>query len=419
MNLRNKLLLPLLFAAALLVVYLALSWGHDGPASASFGGNWTILLPAIALALLASAAFAIEFAVLRPLHGLARSTCDLPGVHRNESATDGGALAQLAADVSQVRQHLHQQDAELRRGTVERQKVEKQLRDCEDRYALTVDRANDGIWEWDLKSGAVQFSPRWRGMLGGLDAAMAGIDDWKALIHADDRDGIQLKLENHIEGLTPHFDAEYRLRHQDGSHRWVQSRGTAFRHANGKAYRLLVMDIDIHARKALEQTLIVAAEGLSSVSGMEFFQALMRNLSGILGTRDNLVCYCPDDPPSRARTLAYYSRGKFLENIEYDLAGTSCGAVIERGEIVYVPTGVCDIWPLEKQYDRDSYIGVPMFDSNGKIIGHFACMDGNAMKQDLPHLAIFKIFSVRAAAELERTLLKQQLGLPESSQTPT
>jgi formate hydrogenlyase transcriptional activator len=52
---------------------------------------------------------------------------------------------------------------------------------------------------------------------------------------------------------------------------------------------------------------------------------------------------------------------------------------------------------------------VPMFDSAGKIIGHFACMDGGPMRQDLPHLALFKIFAVRAAAELERTLMKQKL----------
>jgi GAF domain-containing protein len=206
-----------------------------------------------------------------------------------------------------------------------------------------------------------------------------------------------------------HFDMEYRLRHGDGRYRWVHSRGTAIRHATGKPYRLVVMDNDIHERKEIEETLIQAAEGLSSVSGDDFYQALMRSLSSILGTRDNLVCYCVGDPPTRARTLAYYSNGKFFENFEYDLAGTSCGAVIDRKEIVYAPTGVCDVWPLEKEFDRDSYIGVPMFDSAGKIIGHFACMDGKPMRQDLPHLALFKIFSVRAAAELERMLLKQKL----------
>ena len=289
------------------------------------------------------------------------------------------------------------------------QALEQSVRELEDRYALTVERANDGIWEWNLESGAVEFSLRWRGLLGQIDARLAQIDDWQDLLHPEERAVVMRGIENHTKGLTQHFDMEYRLRHGDGRYRWVHSRGTAIRHATGKPYRLVVMDNDIHERKEIEETLIQAAEGLSSVSGDDFYQALMRSLSSILGTRDNLVCYCVGDPPTRARTLAYYSNGKFFENFEYDLAGTSCGAVIDRREIVYAPTGVCDVWPLEKEFDRDSYIGVPMFDSAGKIIGHFACMDGKPMRQDLPHLALFKIFSVRAAAELERMLLRQKL----------
>src|SRR5437667_1141972 len=170
----------------------------------------------------------------------------------------------------------------------------------------------------------------------------------------------------------------------------------------------MMMDNDSHARRQIAATFMEAAETLSSVSGGDFYRALMQTLSSILGTRDNLVCYCVGDPPTHARTLVYYSNGTFFDNFEYELAGTSCGAVIARKEIVYAPTGVCDIWPLEKEFDRDSYIGVPMFDSTGKIIGHFACMDGKPMRQDLPHLALFKIFSVRAAAELERMLLRQK-----------
>ncbi len=413
MSLRSKLLLPLLVAGLLLAAQTALLWRHGSYLSTLPGGELALLASALAAVLLLLVALLIEFAVCRPLGRLERAVDDLPRGISGQPSVRGGAFGELAGRLTQALQRLSQQDAELQRAADARQLVEKQLRDCEERYVLTVERANDGIWEWDLKSGVVQFSPRWRGMLGRSDATMERIDDWKNLIHADDRQGIQLRLDNHVQGLTPHFDAEYRLRHRDGHYRWVQSRGTALRHASGAAYRLLVMDIDIHARKDLEQTLIVAAEGLSSVSGMEFFRALMRNLSAILGTRDNLVCYCPDDPPTRARTLAYYSGGKFWENFDYELEGTSCGAVIEGREIVYVPTGVSDIWPLEKQYHRDSYLGVPMFDSRGKIIGHFACMHGEAMKQDLPHLAIFKIFSVRAAAELERTLLRQQLGLSD------
>jgi len=173
---------------------------------------------------------------------------------------------------------------------------------------------------------------------------------------------------------------------------------------------MIFVDNDIHQRKALENALVQAAEGLVSLTALDFFQALLQSLSAILGTRDNLVCYVVGEPPTQARTLAYLHKNQLLDNFEYELAGTSCGAVIERGEIVYVPSGVCEIWPLERQYDRDSYIGVPMFDSTGKIIGHFACMDGKPMRQDLPHLALFKIFSVRAAAELERLLLERKLS---------
>lgn len=399
MNLRVWLHMPLLAAAALIGVALLLLYLVPVATSIPMFG-------ALALTLLAAAG--AERCLRQSRRAAQRLAAQLP--ESDESANGAGdELDRLGARVALQSQRLEDAMSRLARAAEQRQKLEGRLRECEERYALSIERANDGIWEWDLKTGAVQFSPRWQAMLGHADAGMSRIEDWRALLHAEDRDAIRLRLENHIEGLTPHFEAEYRLRHRDGRYRWVQSRGAVLRHASGKPYRMLVMDLDIHGRKELEQTLIEAAEGLAAVSGTEFFQALMRSLSAILGTRDNLVCYCPDDPPTRARTLAYYSGGRFWDNFEYELEGTSCGAVIARGETVYVPTGVCDVWPLERQYDRDSYIGVPLFDSNGKIIGHFACMDGKPMRQDLPHLAIFKIFAVRAAAELERTLLKRRL----------
>jgi PAS domain S-box-containing protein len=311
--------------------------------------------------------------------------------------------------MNRLRERMQEYETQLAQGKTRQLALEQSVRELEDRYALTVERANDGIWEWNVETGAVEFSIRWRGLLGQMDAHLGRIEEWQELLHPEERSVVMLCLENHLKGLTEHFDKEYRLRHGDGVYRWVHSRGTAIRHASGKPYRLVVMDNDVHERKEIEETLIQAAEGLSSVSGDDFYQALMKSLSSILGTRDNLVCYCIGDPPTRAHTLAYYSNGKFFDNFEYELAGTSCGAVIDGKEIVYAPTGVCDVWPLEKEFDRDSYIGVPMFDSTGKIIGHFACMDGKPMRQDLPHLALFRIFSVRAAAEVERMLLRKKL----------
>lgn len=408
-GLRTRLLLPLGAFVAALGAY-TIAFGE----AAYLAPGWIL---GMTLLLLAAMATNVEVAVLRPLKRLLQSTQDLvqwriPGA---PVEAPSGPLRELAADLNRLRSRMQEYETKLTEERSRRQGLEQSVRELEDRYSLTVERANDGIWEWNVKSGTVEFSPRWKAMLGHGAAPIVCIEDWRVLLHPDDRTAVLQRLDNYMHGVAPRFDEQFRLRQGDGHYRWVQSRATAIRHASGAPHRLVVMDNDIHARKEIENALIEAAEGLSAVSGTSFFQALMRNLSSILGTRDNLVCYCVGDPPTRARTLAYYTKGEFTENFEYDLAGTSCGAVIDRGEIVYCPTGVCDIWPAEKEFDRDSYIGVPMFDSTGKIIGHFACMGGTPMRQDLPHLALFRIFSVRAAAELERTLLRQQLEAPQAA----
>jgi PAS domain S-box-containing protein len=406
--------LLLLFPLGAVVLF----WGVYTIATGEMHQLAPAVLLGVLVVLLGVTATNMEVFVLRPLRALLQAAQEL--THNRFSGppvnAPPGALRELAKGINRLRDRMQEYETRLAEEKTRHQALEQSVRELEDRYALTVERANDGIWEWNIEGGAVEFSLRWKGLVGQTNADIRQIEDWQRLLHPEDHAAVMQGLENHLKGLTQHFEKEYRLRHGDGHYRWVHSRGTAIRHATGKPYRLVVMDNDIHERKRIEETLIQAAEGLSSVSGEDFYHALMQTLSSILGTRDNLVCYCVGDPPTRARTLAYYSNGKFFDNFEYDLAGTSCGAVIDGKKIVYAPTGVCDIWPAEKEYDRDSYIGVPMFDSAGNIIGHFACMDGKPMRQDLPHLALFRIFSVRAAAELERMLLRQKL---EAAKSPT
>ena len=405
-SLRFGAVWPPVLAFVLLVVYV-LTHSSANPLVSAFlllgiGGCLSITI------------FTTEFRLRRPLAALldnAKHESGDPTRLMRSVAVD--EVKGVASTLAALQSNLTAHETKLLQESQLRLQLQEALGESETRYALAVERANDGNWDWDLQSGKIELSPRWQSILGFISAdAPSHIEDWKRLVHPDDNEAVLMRLHNHIEGLTPHFNAEFRVRHRNGQYRWLHSRGTAIRHASGKSYRMIFMDSDIHERKTLEDTIVRAAEGLSSVSGEEFFHRLMINLSTVLGTRDNLVCYCVDDPPTRAHTLAYYSNGAFAEeNFEYALEGTSCGAVIARKEIVYCPTGVCDIWPFEKQYDRDSYLGVPMFDSSGKIIGHFACMDGQPMRQDLPRLEIFKIFAVRAAAELERLLLTRQLAI--------
>lgn len=401
MGIRAGIYLPLAFGVALFALAMLLAW--QGAA------GWAVVTFAVAGA--AAGVLAVwqtEMRLVRPLQQIAARIAQVRGVRAN--AGPDATVAALPSGVDEIAARLEEQAQRTACDERTIAGLREELRGAETQLGFVVERAEDGAWEWNIESGAVLFSPRWSGMLGYRNGDLGRIEAWRQLIHPDDREAVLMRLHNHLEGLTPAFEAEQRLRMSDGGYRWIHSRGMAIRHASGRPYRLVMMDKDIDDRKRLEDTLVRAAEGLSAVSGVEFFRELIRHLSEILGTRDNLVCYVVGDPPTRACTLAYLTRGEFTENFEYELAGTSCGAVIARREIVYCPTGVCEIWPEERQYDRDSYIGVPMFDSGGRIIGHFACMDGAPMRQNLPHLAIFKIFSVRAAAELERTLLQQRLA---------
>jgi len=336
MKLHAQITLPLL-SAVILVVGLTL-WGSR------IGHTAEVLALCLVAALLVVAAVGFELSVLRPLRVIRRLMRE--GNEAPPATESTGELAQFSQHLKQLRDTVQCCEVAIKRESQQRERLDQKLREVEERYVLAVERANDGLWEWDLKTGVVEFSPRWKGMLGYLDANLRHIDDWNRLLHPMDRDGVLMRLYKHLDALTPYFDADYRVLHRDGRYRWVLSRGAVIRHASGKPYRIVVMDNDICARKELEDTLIQAAEGLSSTSGMDFFRALIKNLSDLLGTCDNLVCQCLDDPPTRVRTLAYYTKGTFTDNFEYDLVGTSCGAVIARRESVYVPTGVCNTWPL-------------------------------------------------------------------------
>ena len=94
--------------------------------------------------------------------------------------------------------------------------------------------------------------------------------------------------------------------------------------------------------------------------------------------------------------------------VEFDLAGTACEDVIAGGQTLFQPRDAGVRWPLERAYERDSYLGLPCLDSQGRVIGHIACADPGPMPDDLPQQAILRIFAVRAGLELERKQLERE-----------
>ena len=134
--------------------------------------------------------------------------------------------------------------------------MERKLRESEERYALAVRAANDGIWDWNLKTNEIYFSPRWKEMLGYREEKIGSDpNEWFKLVHPDDRKRVQADLVSHLKGVTPHFVCEYRIQHTNGSYLWALSRGLAVRDASDIAYRMAGSQSDITARKLAEDRL--------------------------------------------------------------------------------------------------------------------------------------------------------------------
>lgn len=122
----------------------------------------------------------------------------------------------------------------------------KSLRISDERYALAARGANDGLWDWDLASGEIYFSPRWNLMLGyPVSEVWSGPEDWFSKIHANDRAQVRGAIAAHCSGITPEFVSEYRMRHGSGDYIWVLSRGIAVRDLDGKAVRIAGSQTDI------------------------------------------------------------------------------------------------------------------------------------------------------------------------------
>jgi diguanylate cyclase (GGDEF)-like protein/PAS domain S-box-containing protein len=145
-------------------------------------------------------------------------------------------------------------EAEDRRARI---RAELALRESEERYALALRGANDGVWDWNVRAQSVYYSTRWKQMLGYIETDIQPTSaEWLIRLHPDDADFVKTRLINHMKGHTPHFEVEHRMRHKSGDYRWVLTRGIALRDESGYCYRMAGSQSDISERKFAEEQLV-------------------------------------------------------------------------------------------------------------------------------------------------------------------
>ena len=130
----------------------------------------------------------------------------------------------------------NQSDIEVLRAALAR--AERALQESEARYTLAAAAMNDGLWDWDLQTGEMFYSPRWWSLLGLETTTSGKPSEWFERIHPLDSERVQAQLKAHLADEIPVFECEHRLLHQDGSYRWMLGRGLAVRDEAGAVRRI-------------------------------------------------------------------------------------------------------------------------------------------------------------------------------------
>jgi PAS domain S-box-containing protein len=199
------------------------------------------VLAAINDALLGKRVYDVEYRIVRP-NGEVRFIHTRGDVYRDATGHPL-SMAGTALDIT------------------ERKRIEDALRASEERWHLAVRGSNDGIWDWNIQTGDVFFSSRWKAMRGFDDHEIKNdINEWRSRIHPDDLGRVLQSIDAYLAKHAQEFCEEYRVQRKDGSYMWILDRGMALWADDGTLLRMAGSESDITERKRTEEALRVSEE---------------------------------------------------------------------------------------------------------------------------------------------------------------
>lgn len=143
-----------------------------------------------------------------------------------------------------------------------RRNLEVIVRENAMRWQFALEGSGDGVWDWNIQTNTVFYSRIWKQMLGFDDHEILNtLSEWERLVHPDDKARVEAEMNGHLQGQTPYFACEHRVRCKDGTYLWILDRGMVVkRNANGSPVRVIGTFTDISEQKNVEEELLTAKE---------------------------------------------------------------------------------------------------------------------------------------------------------------
>ena len=288
------------------------------------------------------------------------------------------------------------------RDVTEKKQSDDALREALQMNQEIIEGAAEGIILYDKELRYLVFNPFMQRLTGVPAEELLGkpaIDVFPRLGPS----GIESSLKRALGGEVVQVpDVLVPAHGADGHDVWESCTFAPHRNARGEIVGVIGLVRDVTDRHIAEDTFRSIVVGTASATGNEFFPSLARHMANALRVRYAFITDCDDQ--KRAKALAFWKGDQLGEPFEFDIADTPCMKVL-HGEVCHYREGLQQLFPLDTglvDLQAESYLGVPMLDRAGRVIGHIAILDDKPMNRDQRAIDLVKIFAARAAAELKR-----------------
>ncbi|MBT0959715.1 PAS domain S-box protein [Denitromonas iodatirespirans] len=241
-------------------------------------------------------------------------------------------------------------------------------RDAQLRWQYAIESADHGVWDWDARTDRVFFSAQWKAMLGYADTEIRdSLDEWERRVHPDDLPGAWAALNAHLDGRTPSYTHEHRMRHKNGEWRWILDRGRVVeRDAEGKPLRVMGTHTDITDRKEVEAALAAKERSLRTLieampdpvflkDGRNRWQVVNRAALRVFGLEDRDDWYGQSDLVLAQRFPAHAAL--FAHCADSDERTWAKGKLLNERDELPLPDGSLGFFDVTK---------MPLFDAEGR-----------------------------------------------------